>query len=156
MRLIFLLLCILGYSCSPKQAESIKSESNELDAHDNGYTRQSKKYNSGSATTVLADPSANITLDNYLRKVPGVNVWNDGPNATITVRGVSSFNSGLSPLFIVNGSQVSGGFSSVYASVATEDIKSVTVLKDAASTAIYGTRGANGVIVITLKSASKK
>jgi TonB-dependent SusC/RagA subfamily outer membrane receptor len=58
-------------------------------------------------------------------------------------------------LFIVNGNQVTGGFSSVYASVAPADIKSVTVLKDASSTAIYGTRGANGVIVITLKSASK-
>ena len=156
MRLLILFISTLWFSCSPKQAQKMGSESAQMAEYENGYLKQSKKYSSESATTVQADQSANITLDNYLRKVPGVNVWNDGPNATITVRGISSFNSGLTPLFIVNGSQVSGGFSSVYASVAPADIKAVTVLKDAASTAIYGTRGANAVIVITLKSSSKK
>ncbi|MBP6793651.1 MAG: TonB-dependent receptor plug domain-containing protein [Saprospiraceae bacterium] len=155
MRIVILIFSIILFSCCSRQTTPIKKDSSEWYEHDNGYTKQSKKYSSGSATTVSSDPSSNITLDNYLRKVPGVNVWNDGPNATITVRGVSSFNSGLTPLFIVNGNQVTGGFSSVYASVAPADIKSVTVLKDASSTAIYGTRGANGVIVITLKSASK-
>lgn len=155
MRILILFLTIILFLCSSSQTLPLKKDTSELQDHDNGYAKLSKKYNSGSATTVSADPSSNITLDNYLRKVPGVNVWNDGPNATITVRGISSFNSGLTPLFIVNGNQVTGGFSTVYATVATADIKSVTVLKDASTTGIYGTRGANGVIVITLKSASK-
>lgn len=153
---LFILLISL-INCSQKSAQTVTAyNTNEAPSHDNGYIKENKKNTSSSATTVDSDQSANITLDNYLRKVPGVNVWADGPNARITIRGVSSFNSGLSPLFVVNGSQVTGGFPAVYNMVTPADIKSVTVLKDASSTAIYGTRGANGVIVITLKSASKK
>ncbi len=67
-------------------------------------------------------------------------------NATIRLRGVNSINSSNAPLYILDGAPVS---SSVFNTLNPADIQSITVLKDAASTAIYGSRAANGVIVIT-------
>ncbi len=72
-----------------------------------------------------------------------------GTSATVRVRGVGSINAGTSPLYIVDGVPFDGELSSIN----TADIESLTVLKDAASTALYGARGANGIIMITTKSA---
>ena len=67
-------------------------------------------------------------------------------NATIRLRGINSINASNTPLYILDGAPVS---SSVFNTLNPADIQSITVLKDAASTAIYGSRAANGVIVIT-------
>ena len=72
-----------------------------------------------------------------------------GSSATIRVRGYSSINAGLDPLIIVDGAPYAGDIANINAS----DIESMTVLKDAASNALYGARGANGVIIITTKKA---
>jgi len=72
-----------------------------------------------------------------------------GAGATIRVRGYSSINAGLNPLIVVDGAPYSGDITNINAS----DIESMTVLKDAASAALYGARGANGVIIITTKKA---
>lgn len=68
--------------------------------------------------------------------------------ATIRLRGINSINSSSQPLFILDGAPISSSF---YATLNPADIESITVLKDAASTAIYGARAANGVIVLTSK-----
>lgn len=68
--------------------------------------------------------------------------------ATIRLRGVNSIQSSNQPLFILDGAPISASF---YATLNPADIESITVLKDAASTAIYGARAANGVIVLTSK-----
>lgn len=68
--------------------------------------------------------------------------------ATIRLRGVNSIHSSSQPLFILDGAPISASF---YATLNPADIESITVLKDAASTAIYGARAANGVIVLTSK-----
>lgn len=68
--------------------------------------------------------------------------------ATIRLRGVNSIQSSIQPLFILDGAPISASF---YATLNPADIESITVLKDAASTAIYGARAANGVIVLTSK-----
>lgn len=68
--------------------------------------------------------------------------------ATIRLRGVNSIQSSSQPLFILDGAPISSSF---YATLNPADIESITVLKDAASTAIYGARAANGVIVLTSK-----
>lgn len=68
--------------------------------------------------------------------------------ATIRLRGVNSIQSSSQPLFILDGAPISASF---YATLNPADIESITVLKDAASTAIYGARAANGVIVLTSK-----
>ena len=69
-------------------------------------------------------------------------------SATIRLRGVNSIQSSSQPLFILDGAPISASF---YATLNPADIESITVLKDAASTAIYGARAANGVIVLTSK-----
>ena len=68
--------------------------------------------------------------------------------ATIRLRGVNSIQSSSQPLFILDGAPISASF---YATLNPADIESITVLKDASSTAIYGARAANGVIVLTSK-----
>ena len=71
-----------------------------------------------------------------------------GTSAKIVIRGVGSINAGTTPLYVVDGIPFDGDLSSIN----TADIESLTVLKDAASTALYGARGANGIIMITTKS----
>ena len=88
--------------------------------------------------------------------VAGVQVLDNngqpGTSATVRVRGVGSINAGTDPLYVVDGIPFDGDLSSIN----TSDIKSMTVLKDAASTALYGARGANGIIMITTKKGSGK
>lgn len=88
--------------------------------------------------------------------VPGVTMTssNGAPGATssIKIRGISSINAGNDPLIIVDGAPYSGDLNNINPS----DVESMTVLKDAASSALYGARGANGVIIITTKRANKK
>lgn len=88
-------------------------------------------------------------------KVPGVSITNTGagdPNnmAGIQIRGVSSRSAGLGPLIVIDG--VPGGDLS---NVNVNDIASFDILKDGAASAIYGTRGSNGVVVVTTKKGSK-
>lgn len=85
-------------------------------------------------------------------KIAGVQIQNTssdaGADPKIRIRGVSSVNAGANPLVVVDGHPVADGL----AFVNTADVESVEVLKDAASAAIYGSRGASGVILITTKS----
>lgn len=74
-----------------------------------------------------------------------------GSSPTIRIRGISSINAGNSPLIVVDGTPYDGDMNNIAAS----DIETMTVLKDAASNALYGARGANGVIMITTKNAKK-
>lgn len=76
-----------------------------------------------------------------------------GTGATIRIRGVGSINGGTAPLYVVDGTPVESGTINM---INSHDIESMTVLKDAAATAIYGARGANGVIMITTKSGSSQ
>ncbi|WP_243345573.1 SusC/RagA family TonB-linked outer membrane protein [Parabacteroides sp. FAFU027] len=90
-----------------------------------------------------------------------------GGSASIQIRGTSSINAGTEPLYVIDGIPVYNGNSSVDAGVTTgskidpltglnpSDIESIDVLKDASATSIYGSRGANGVIIITTKKAKK-
>ncbi|SFE95325.1 SusC/RagA family TonB-linked outer membrane protein [Thermophagus xiamenensis] len=88
--------------------------------------------------------------------VAGVQVLSNngqpGTEATVRIRGVGSINAGTSPLYVVDGIPFDGDLSSLNPA----DIESITVLKDAASTALYGARGANGIIMITTKKGSGK
>ena len=75
-----------------------------------------------------------------------------GSDATIFIRGVGSVNASTNPLYVVDGVPYDGALSSI----ASSDIESITVLKDAASAALYGSRAANGVIMITTKQGTKE
>ncbi|SFE39666.1 SusC/RagA family TonB-linked outer membrane protein [Sunxiuqinia elliptica] len=86
--------------------------------------------------------------------VAGVQILADngqpGSSAKVRVRGVGSINAESDPLYVVDGIPFDGDLSSINSS----DIESMTVLKDAASTALYGARGANGIIMITTKKGT--
>ena len=87
-----------------------------------------------------------------MSKVPGIIVTRgqDGSLA-MQIRGASSFTSSTDPLFIVDGAPFAAGPGGTLSGINPFDISSIEVLKDAASTTMYGVRGANGVIVIKLK-----
>lgn len=74
-----------------------------------------------------------------------------GSGASILVRGVGSVNASSSPLYVVNGAPYNGSI----ASLSMDDIESVTVLKDAAASSLYGSRAANGVVMIQTKSGKR-
>lgn len=88
-------------------------------------------------------------------KVAGVSIENNGAadpnnNASIQIRGISSRNAGLGPLIVIDG--IPGGN---LTNVNPNDIESIDILKDGAASAIYGTRGSNGVVLITTKKGAK-
>jgi TonB-linked SusC/RagA family outer membrane protein len=87
--------------------------------------------------------------------VPGIIATNGGgapgSSASVLIRGVGSINASSSPLYVLNGSPYDGSISAI----STDDIESVTVLKDAAAAALYGSRAANGVIMINTKKGKK-
>ena len=93
-----------------------------------------------------------VSLTELLRTKAGVMVRGTGKNATIKVRtGATSFSGDSSPLFVLNGQVVNGGYSNLYDMVFVPDIKKVKVLADPADLTFYGTRAANGVIEIETK-----
>ena len=122
-----------------------------------GYGTMKKRDITGSVASVTAQDLKNIPVTNISQalagQMAGVHVLSTqgGPGASIqvTVRGGNSITQSNSPLYIVNGFPVSD-----ISDIAPSDIQSISVLKDAASTAIYGSRGANGVIIITTKTAT--
>jgi TonB-linked SusC/RagA family outer membrane protein len=123
------------------------------------YGTAKKSSFTGSAKVVDAkelEKSQVTSVTNALAgAVPGLQLTssNGAPGATsvIKIRGFSSLNAGNNPLIIVDGAPYSGDLSNLNPS----DVESMTVLKDAASNALYGARGANGVIMITTKRPDK-
>ena len=120
-----------------------------------GYGTATKQSFTGTATKVdgeLLDRKNVSDVSQALAgEAAGVRVINTsgqpGSEATIRIRGIGSVNGNRSPLYVVDGVPFNGSISSINPA----DIESTTILKDAAATAIYGARGANGVIVINTK-----
>jgi TonB-linked SusC/RagA family outer membrane protein len=102
----------------------------------------------------LGNPPASNSGRLLLGQAPGVQVrqtqGRPGAEMEVRVRGIGSLGAGSEPLYVVDGFPVG---TSIGASLNPTDIESITVLKDAASTAIYGARGSNGVVLITTRSA---
>lgn len=121
-----------------------------------GYGTQKKSNVTGAVSKFKAerlDEAPVARLDQALQgKIAGVQVQNisseAGSDPKIRIRGISSINAGANPLVVVDGHPVPDGL----AFVNNADVESVEVLKDAASAAIYGSRGASGVILVTTKS----
>ena len=123
-----------------------------------GYGNVSKGSFAGSAQAVSAEniekKSPTEISKALAGEVAGVQVINTsgqpGTNATIRIRGIGSLNGSSAPLYVVDGITYDGDISSIDPG----DIASTTTLKDATATSLYGSRGANGVIVITTKKGS--
>ncbi|MXN91899.1 SusC/RagA family TonB-linked outer membrane protein [Flavobacterium sp. Sd200] len=120
-----------------------------------GYGTATKEGYTGTATKIEAknlEAKAATNISQALRgEVAGVNVITGsgapGSDATIRIRGFGSVNGNQAPLYVVDGAPYSSDISALNQA----DVESITVLKDAAATSIYGSRGANGVILITTK-----
>ena len=116
-----------------------------------------KESFTGSATVVKSDDIQKTQSSDVTRAlegmVAGVQMTTSsgslGSSPSIMIRGISSINAGTAPLYVVDGVPYSGDMNNLNSA----DIESMTVLKDAASNALYGARGANGVIMITTKKA---
>ncbi|WP_234570705.1 TonB-dependent receptor plug domain-containing protein [Rhodohalobacter sp. 614A] len=90
------------------------------------------------------------SLADYLRQVPGVNVNGSGNNASVNIRGVNSFTSGTTPLFVIDGHAIGHSYSEANRMLNPRDIDYVRVLKGNEA-AIYGVRGGNGVVEIVTR-----
>lgn len=124
-----------------------------------GYGSVKKKDLTGSVTNITSkdfNKGAITSVDGLINgRATGVVVTGSGTpgnDATIRIRGGSTLNASNDPLIVVDGMPINGGL----ASINPNDIESFSILKDASSTAIYGNRGSNGVILITTKSGGKK
>ena len=119
------------------------------------YGTAKKSAYTGAASEIKADKIVNRQTSNItsalVGSMAGVQVIQDngqpGQEMTIRVRGVSSINGSMKPLYVVDGVPFDGELSSINPS----DIEKITTLKDAVSTSLYGSRGANGVVMITTK-----
>ena len=122
-----------------------------------GYTTQRKADLTGSISVVSMDEIAKQNENNPMKamqgRVPGMNITADGNpsgSTTIRIRGIGTLNNN-DPLYIIDGVPTKGGMHELNGN----DIESIQVLKDAASASIYGSRAANGVIIITTKKGKE-
>jgi TonB-linked SusC/RagA family outer membrane protein len=121
-----------------------------------GYGTQKKSHLTGAISKVTNDGMEQIPVaradEALIGKVSGVTIQmtdaKAGASPTIRVRGIGSITADASPLIVMDGVVVSSGY---LGSIDMNDVESIEVLKDAASAAIYGSRGGNGVIMITTK-----
>ncbi len=123
------------------------------------YGTAKKSEYTGSASVVksadIADALVSSVTSVLQGKVSGVQTISSdgrpGGAPSVRIRGIGSINASSSPLYVVDGVPYEGDISQL----ANSDIESMTVLKDAASTALYGARGANGVVLITTKRGAE-
>ena len=140
-----------------------------------GYGTSTKEALTGAVEVVSSDKMEMLpvaTLENALQgNVSGLLMANGdgqpGAAADIRIRGIGSINASSSPLYVIDGIPAQSGAvsptnfgndgqsSTVMSTINPNDIESISVLKDASATAIYGSRGANGVIIVTTKSGKK-
>ncbi|MBR5069876.1 MAG: TonB-dependent receptor [Bacteroidales bacterium] len=122
-----------------------------------GYTTQRKADLTGAISSVTPSDLAKRNENNPIKAmqghVPGMNITADGSpsgNATVRIRGIGTLNNN-DPLYIIDGVPTKAGMHELNGN----DIESIQVLKDAASASIYGSRAANGVIIITTKKGKE-
>lgn len=124
------------------------------------YGTGKKSSFTGSATVVKKESLEKVKVSNVTQALQGqssgVQVINNsgepGADASIMIRGIGSMNASSSPLYVVDGTAYNGYINAIN----PNDIESMTVLKDASATALYGSRAANGVIMITTKKGASE
>ena len=134
-----------------------------------GYGNYTKKEYTGSASTVSASRTKDVPSVSVQSRlegaVPGLTITSSsgqpGAVESVRIRGMGSINAGNDPLYVIDGVPVFTGNASstsyassgnsVLASINPNDIENITVIKDAAAASLYGSRAANGVIIITTK-----
>ena len=132
-----------------------------------GYGTVKKHDATGSVDVVTAKDfnkgAVNSIQDAVAGKLPGVVITSNsgapGNTSTIRIRGTTSINASTDPLIVIDGVPISnvmvGGTANILTTINPNDVENITVLKDASATAIYGSRGSSGVILITTKHGTK-
>lgn len=95
--------------------------------------------------------ASNLSLADRLKRIPGLRVMDTGQEIKVMVRGASTAFQNTDPLYVINHVPIGHSYNQVVSQVDPNDIKAITVLKDAASSSLYGIRGSNGVILISTK-----
>jgi TonB-dependent SusC/RagA subfamily outer membrane receptor len=142
-------------ACATTRLAEKPSDAEDVDI---GYGTVDKDHVVGSVATVDTEdlPVVNSrTLADMLTRLPGVQVHEEpGGGISVRIRGAGSFLGGGEALYVIDGMVVPPGGRGI-SGLNPNTIESITVLKDAGATAIYGSRGANGVILIKTKGGSK-
>ena len=159
-----LVISYIGYdavemAATPGMKIQLKENAAELaEVVVTGYQTQRKADLTGSVAVVKTDELKSSSDTDPMRalqgKVPGMTITSNGSPVgagTVRIRGGGSFNSSQDPLFIIDGVPTTTNLNTLN----MNDIESMQVLKDAASASIYGSRAANGVIIITTRSGKK-
>jgi iron complex outermembrane receptor protein len=159
---------VVAYEAQKSLNVSLEEDASELKevVVQVGYGTVKKKDATGSVTTITAkdfNKGQTVTAENLLNgRVAGVTINTSGApgsGSQIRIRGGASLNASNDPLIVVDGlpldNNTSVGSASNLASINPSTIESMTVLKDASATAIYGSRASNGVIIITTKKGGK-
>lgn len=126
----------------------------------NSYRTTTSEKSTVASSTITSETIENRPNASFVQtltgQVAGLNIFTNsgqpGANSTVNLRGVGSINGNTEPLFVMDGSPID---EDNFRSLNPQDIESITILKDAGATAIYGNRGANGVIVITTRKGRK-
>jgi TonB-dependent SusC/RagA subfamily outer membrane receptor len=150
------LYLLLVAACARRQQVAEATDPAPEDSVEVGYGMQARRNVTGSISSVSGDearhPKATTVADMLQGRFPGVEVTRlPGGGLSVRIRGQRSFMGGNEPLYVIDGVPVQTAPGGVLLDLNPEDIKSIDVLKDAGSTAAYGSRGANGVILITTK-----
>ena len=159
-----LVVSYIGYdnvevAAAPSMKVQLKENASELaEVVVTGYQSQRKADLTGSVAVVKTNDMKTSSDTDPMRalqgKVPGMTITSNGSpvgTGTIRIRGGGSFNSSQDPLFIIDGVPTTTSLNTLN----MNDIESMQVLKDAASASIYGSRAANGVIIITTRNGKK-
>ena len=132
------LLGLLLNSCTPSKSTSSSADSSH-----------------NTKVVSASDDNSSLTLVNYLRRVPGVQVDQRGSDISVMIRGMSSIGNSNQPLFVVNNTPVGNSYQEAVNAVDVNDIKTINVIQGTEGQQVYGMRGSNGVIQILTKSSSK-
>ncbi|MEP7259047.1 MAG: TonB-dependent receptor, partial [Flavitalea sp.] len=120
-----------------------------------GYGTQRRADVTGAVASISSKEISELPLTNFQQalqgRAPGIDVVSNGTSpgsgVTVRIRGRRSFSAGNDPLYVIDGIPMTGDMTDIN----PNDIESIDVLKDASATAIYGSRGANGVVLVTTK-----
>lgn len=134
-----------------------------------GYGNYTKRDYTGAASTISVDRTKDVPSVSVQSRLEGVipglqitsNSGQPGANETVRIRGMGSINAGNEPLYVIDGiptvagnadyANISSAGNSILSTINPNDIDNITVIKDAAAASLYGSRAANGVIIITTK-----
>ena len=152
-------LVLAGSACAssgPRHTEEAVPDTVEV-----GYGQQARKDISSAITSLPADSRrdvVSIDMEQLIQgHVAGVEVMRlPSGKISLRIRGASSINMSTEPLYVIDGTPVhADNFSDAVAGMSPQQVARIDILKDAAATAIYGSSGANGVVVITTKRGSE-